>query len=197
MTGTYAHRHGVVNNEANDPDPSCPTFPLLLQKAGYETAYIGKWHMEPKADPRPGFDYWLSFKAQGVYENPNLNENGREFQADGYITDILTDYAVSWLKRKRNKPFCMILAHKAVHSPFTPAPRHKDAFPNAEIPEPASYKDTFEDKPEWMRRAFTSGVRRERWIEGLEKPVPKKIERGAWNPGEPRRLDYYRTILGI
>ncbi|MDH7482511.1 MAG: sulfatase-like hydrolase/transferase [Armatimonadota bacterium] len=197
LTGTYAHRHGVVNNEANDPDPSCPTFPLLLQKAGYETAYIGKWHMEPKADPRPGFDYWLSFKAQGIYENPNLNENGHEFQAEGYMTDLLTNYAVNWLKRKRSKPFCMILAHKAVHSPFTPAPRHKDAFPNAEIPEPASYKDTFEDKPEWMRRAFTFGVRRERWIASLKEPAPQKVERGEWNPREPRRLDYYRTILAI
>ena len=195
LTGTYAHKHGVVNNEGTDPDPSCPTFPFLLQKAGYETAYVGKWHMAPKADPRPGFDYWLSFVGQGVYENPKLNENGRSFQAEGYMTDLLTGYAVNWLKRKRDKPFCMVLAHKAVHGPFTPPTRHKDAFPDAEIPEPTSYKDTFEDKPEWMRRAFTLGMRREQWVASQDKPIPKKIERKPWNG--KGMLDYYRTILGI
>ncbi|MCX6374955.1 MAG: sulfatase-like hydrolase/transferase [Armatimonadetes bacterium] len=195
LTGTYAHRHGVVTNEGNDPDPSCPTFPLLLQKAGYETAYVGKWHMAPKADPRPGFDYWLSFVGQGVYENPKLNENGRSFQAEGYMTDLLTDYAVKWLGRKREKPFCMVLAHKAVHGPFTPAARHRDAFPDAEIPEPASFRDTYEDKPEWMRRAFTYGLRRNQVVASMDMPTPKKIERKGWNG--KGMLDYYRTILGI
>ena len=195
LTGTYAHRHGVVTNEGNDPDPSCPTFPLLLQKAGYETAYVGKWHMAPKADPRPGFDYWLSFVGQGVYQNPKLNENGRNFQADGYMTDLLTDHAVKWLGRKREKPFCMVLAHKAVHGPFTPAPRHRDAFPDAVIPEPASYKDDYEDKPEWMRRAFTYGLQRNQVVASMDMPTPKTVERKPWNG--KGMLDYYRTILGI
>lgn len=197
LTGTYAHIHSVVNNEANDPDPACPNFGQLLQKVGYETAYIGKWHMAPKSDPRPGFDYWLSFKAQGVYENPTLNENGNEFQVEGYMTDILTEYAVKWLSKERRKPFCMVLGHKAVHAPFTPAPRHRSAFPDAEIPEPASYKDTFADKPAWMRRGFTFGMRRERWVESLDKPVPKEVKRENWNPRAEGRINYYRTILAI
>ena len=195
MTGAYAHKHGVVNNDGYDPDPSCPTFPMVLQEAGYETAYVGKWHQAPTSDPRPGFDYWLSFLGQGVYEDPKLNENGRQFIAKGYMTDLLTDYAVKWLKKDREKPFCMVLAHKAVHGPFTPPARHKDAFPDAEIPEPASYKDTFEDKPEWMRRAYTYGMRREQWVASEGMPIPKKIERKPWNG--KGSLDYYRTILGI
>ena len=195
MTGAYAHRHGVVNNEGYDPDPSCPNVGQLLQKAGYETAYVGKWHQAPKSDPRPGFDYWLSFLGQGVYIDPKLNENGREFVAQGYMTDLLTDYAVKWLKKDREKPFCMVLAHKAIHGPFTPAARHKDAFPDAEIPEPASYKDAFEDKPEWMRRAYTSGSRREQWVASEGLPIPKKIERKAWNG--KGMTDYYRTLLGV
>ena len=195
MTGAYAHRHGVVNNDGYDPDPSCPTYPMVLQKAGYETAYVGKWHQAPTSEPRPGFDYWLSFLGQGVYENPKLNENGREFVAKGYMTDLLTDYAVKWLKKDREKPFCMVLAHKAVHGPFTPPDRHKDAFPDAEIPEPASYKDTFEGKPEWMRRAYTYGQGREQWVASEGLPIPKKIERKPWNG--KGNLNYYRTILGI
>lgn len=195
MTGCYAHKHGVVTNEGMDPDPSCPTFAQVLQKAGYETAYVGKWHQAPTSDPRPGFDYWLSFKAQGVYEDPKLNENGHELQAKGYVTDILTDYAVKFLERKRDKPFCMVLAHKAVHEPFTPAERHKDAFADTSIPEPASFKDDFADKPAWMRRAFTYGMQRRQWANSEGEPIPDKLARKNWDG--KRMLDYYRAILAV
>ncbi len=198
VTGTYAHRHGVVNNEANDPDPSLENFPQALRKAGYETAYIGKWHMERKSDPRPGFDYWLSFLGQGVYNDPKLNENGREFQAEGYMTDLLTDYAVKFLEKDRDKPFCMILAHKAVHGPFTPAERHKDAGSDAVLPEPASFKDDYRGKPEWQRRlmAFGGGTK-PKWLESKDKPVPETIPPVEWSGKEQGRLNYYRTLLAV
>ena len=84
LTGTYAHRHGVIDNTGREFEPGkTPSFPELLQARGYETAFIGKWHMAPHANPRRGFDYWLSFRGQGVYTDPTLNENGREFQAKG------------------------------------------------------------------------------------------------------------------
>jgi len=198
LTGAYAHRHGVVNNEANDPDPAFETFPQALRTAGYETAYVGKWHMERKSDPRPGFDYWLSFMGQGVYVNPMLNENGREFQAEGYMTDLLTDYAVKWLEKERDKPFCLILAHKAVHEPFTPADRHKDAFPLAEVPEPESFRDDYRGKPEWQRRLLAhGGGRKDKWIASKDKPVPETLEPTKWAGNEPRRLDYYRALLAV
>lgn len=195
LTGAYAHSHGVLNNETNDP--TLPTFPQLLQKAGYETAYVGKWHMERKSDPRPGFDYWLSFLAQGEYIDPTLNENGRTFQQKGYVTDILTDYAVRWLKRERTKPFCMILAHKAAHGPFIPADRHKDAFPDAEIPEPASFNDTYEDKPEWHRRVRLLGGKKEAFTRTLDRPVPPAVPKREWDGKSPGRLDYFRTLLAV
>ncbi|HET6454857.1 MAG TPA: sulfatase-like hydrolase/transferase [Armatimonadota bacterium] len=195
LSGQYVHSHGVTTNEGFELDPSTPTFPQVLQNAGYETAFVGKWHQGRKSDPRPGFDYWLSFLGQGVYDDPKLNENGREFVAKGYMTDLLTDYAVKWLKQDRDKPFCMMLSHKAVHGPFTPPAKYKDALPNAEIPEPASYKDTYEDKPEWMRRAFTFGMRREQWVANEGMPIPKKLERKPWNG--KGMMDYYRTIMGI
>lgn len=198
LTGAYAHRHGVMTNENNDPDPAFQTFPQVLQKAGYETAYVGKWHMERKSEPRPGFDYWLSFMGQGVYFDPKLNENGREFQAQGYMTDILTDHAVRFVEKEREKPFCMVLAHKAVHEPFTPADRHQDAFPDARIPEPANFKDDYSGKPEWQRRLLEhGGGKREKWLANKDKPVPPTLEPGQWNGREPRRLDYYRALMAV
>lgn len=197
LTGAYAHRHGVVTNEANDPDPALPTFPQLLQRAGYETAFIGKWHMARKAGPRPGFDYWLSFVGQGQYENPKLNENGRDFQAEGYMTDLLTNHAVNWLKRAREKPFCLVLSHKAVHGPFTPAPRHREAFGDVDMAEPANFNDRYEGKPEWYRRISTYGARKARWIQSEGKPVPPALEPGKWESRAKARIDYYRALLAV
>jgi N-acetylglucosamine-6-sulfatase len=197
LTGTYAHVHNVRTNEANDYDPRLRSFPQILQGHGYETGYVGKWHMEPKADPRPGFDYWLSFGGQGQHIDPELNENGTDFKAEGYMTDILTDYATRWLDRDRERPFCLYLSHKAIHGPFTPAERHKDAFAGVEIPEPPSFRDTFKGKPEWIRAGFVRGARREQWLANRDKPIPAELEPGVWDPKAENRLNYYRMMLSV
>jgi N-acetylglucosamine-6-sulfatase len=197
LTGCYAHRHGVTENAKRDLPPTIPTFAQLLQKSGYETAYVGKWHMRPLAKPRPGFDYWLSFRGQGKYIDPELNENGRDFVKQGYMTDILTDYAVSWLQRPRSKPFCMCLCHKAVHGPFTPAPRHQDAFADAKLPKPPSFDDTFAGKPKWLRRAFRYGARRQIWLDSEGKPVPESLPPQQWQEQNPTRMDYLRALLAV
>src|SRR5437899_3612923 len=102
LTGLYAHRHRVIDNN-NPVPPGMTFFPQYLQAAGYETAFIGKWHMGSESDdPQPGFDHWVSFKGQGTYwPNPNgLNVDGRKVPQKGYITDELTDYAVEWLNAR-------------------------------------------------------------------------------------------------
>ena len=195
QTGTYAHTNGVRTNENQEFDPSAvPTFSQVLQKAGYETAFVGKWHMKPTSDPRPGFDYWLSFKGQGVYTDPELNENGRAFKAKGYMTDLLTQYAVDFIKRPRQKPFSLCIWHKAVHQPFTPADRHKNLYADAEMPEPASFRDTLEDKPAWQRAETVTGGRR---TLPAGKPVPVSIPPGTWNPRGKGKLDYFRALAGV
>src|SRR5918994_1284817 len=102
LTGQYAHRHGVVDNTSPVPAGTA-FFPRRLQKAGYRTAHIGKWHMgeaEASDEPRPGFDHWISFQGQGVYQDPVLNVNGARGQAKGYTTDVLTDSALAWLEQR-------------------------------------------------------------------------------------------------
>ncbi|MDO8587708.1 MAG: sulfatase [Armatimonadota bacterium] len=150
LTGQYAHRHGVVNN-GNFKGQLPETFPQVLQKAGYETAYVGKWHMGNIDDPRPGFDHWVSFKGQGAYWDPLLNINGQRVQTNGYVTDLLTAQAVEWLKKPKSKPFCLCLAHKAVHATFEPALRHSKLFEDVKIPRPASIRENLEGKPKWVR----------------------------------------------
>lgn len=141
LTGQYAHTHTVVDNEAPAP-ASLVYFPQYLQKAGYQTAFLGKWHMGGDSDePRPGFDHWISFRGQGVYYNPKININGKQKQYtdSAYITDVLTDEALAWLQqRKKNKPFFLYLSHKAVHAEFSAAKRHKGRYQQIQIQYPAS-----------------------------------------------------------
>ena len=130
LTGLYAHRHHIVDNNTAIP-PGTRFFPQLLQRAGYKTAFIGKWHMGNTGDdPQPGFDKWVSFRGQGSYlpERNGLNVDGKRVPQKGYITDELTDYALDWLDTvPREQPYFLYLSHKAVHADFIPAERHKGA----------------------------------------------------------------------
>ena len=157
LTGQYAHTHGIVDNvDRSAASHKLVTFPLLLHQAGYETAFIGKWHMGNDDKPRPGFDRWVSFKGQGSYMNPDLNEDGMSVKTNGYITDILTDHAVDFIKRRHDKPFLIYLAHKAIHPEvqqnndgsvdlsaaelFIPAERHRNLYAGKTIPRRPNYK---------------------------------------------------------
>jgi arylsulfatase A-like enzyme len=116
MTGQYASRHGIIDNVARDAmSHRLPNYHLQLQKLGYETAHVGKWHMGNDGMPRPGYDYWVSFDGHGRLIDPKLNHDGKYVQHQGYITDIMNKLAVDFLERSRSKPFSLFFAHKAVH----------------------------------------------------------------------------------
>jgi len=161
LTGQYSHVHTIVDNSAPAP-ASLIYFPQYLQQAGYQTAFFGKWHMGNDDDaPRPGFDYWESFRGQGVYYNPTLNVNGKHvsYNDSSYITDILTNDALNWLqKRDKQKPFFLYLSHKAVHAEFYPARRHRGLYANKMLPIPSTYYQTLSDEykkynwPEWVKQ---------------------------------------------
>lgn len=164
LTGQFMHNHKVVDN--NDLAPKGTVFfPQYLQKAGYDTAFVGKWHMGGSSDaPRPGFDHWVSFRGQGHYLSPGkrwkLNVNGKAVPQKGYITDELTDYALQWLKgRKGEKPFFLYLSHKAVHARFVPAKRHEKMYADVKIQEPSTQASTPENdkgKPMWVKNQRNS-----------------------------------------
>jgi len=162
LTGVYAHRHRIVDN--NTPIPEGTTFfPSYLQKAGYKTGFFGKWHMGAETDePKPGFDQWVSFKGQGTYlPNPDgLNINGLHVPQKGYITDELTDYALDWLTAlERNQPYFLYLSHKAVHADFQPAARHKGRYKDAKFVYPATMAESGEmaqHRPMWVQNQRNS-----------------------------------------
>ena len=155
LTGQYTHRHGVVDNSRPIRDDAV-FFPEVLHDAGYRTAFIGKWHMGHHTDePQPGFDRWVSFPGQGRYEDQTLNVDGNRVERKGYITDVLTDYAIEFLGKQDGKtPFFLYLSHKAVHADFVPAPRHRGRYAEAKIPHPVTMANTernSRDKPKWVR----------------------------------------------
>lgn len=161
LTGLFSHNHTIVDNVAPDPG-NLTYFPEYLQNAGYQTAFLGKWHMGDHGDaPKPGFDHWESFKGQGVYYNPTLNINGKreKFGDSTYITDLLTEHAIDWMKkRNKEKPFFMYLSHKAVHAEFMPAKRHKGKYKGKKIDLPKTFEQTKNGEwrdlkwPEWVQK---------------------------------------------
>lgn len=167
LTSTYAHTHAVTDNVARDAlSHKLDTWPRRLHEAGYRTAFIGKWHMGNDDSPRPGFDKWVSFRGQGVCNDPVLNVDGRSGQTEGYVTDLLTDHAVEFIRKEAGRPFCLYLAHKAIHpnivqrddgsivpvagseaEQFIAAPRHKHLYGGKPLPRRPNYGVVPKDKP--------------------------------------------------
>lgn len=169
LTGQYAHKHGITDNTDHSPrSHELITFLRLLHDAGYETAFLGKWHMGVDDNPRPGIDHWVSVKGQGSYLDPEFNVNGRRETKHGYFTDILNEYALDFLKQKHTKPFVLYVSHKAVHpdlaqyadgsvsdpngGKFIPAARHKNLYADAAIPHRPNYGKPAEGKPALLRK---------------------------------------------
>ena len=163
LTGLYAHSHQVIDNDT--PLPSeLPTFATQLQSGGYHTAFVGKWHMGGDNDmPRPGFDHWVSFKGQGQYFDPQLNVDGNQVSRQGYTPDILTEFAIEYLKAREGneQPYCLFLSHKSIHENFAPAPRHQGRYAGQEIPLEAV--ELSQGLPQWAINQVQSwhGSRRE------------------------------------
>jgi N-acetylglucosamine-6-sulfatase len=188
VTGQYASRHGIIDNVGREAmSHRLANYHLELQRLGYETAHIGKWHMGNDAAPRPGYDTWVSFRGQGTITDPVFWENGREAQVRGYVTDLLNERAVEFVARRRDKPFALFFAHKAVHPDvqqkqdgtidvatmrgYVLPERHKDLYrgcvypprPNVRpIPEilkqKPAWKDVFELRERPGMRAFLDAI---------------------------------------
>lgn len=143
LTGKYSHLNGLRDNR-DEFDGSQMTFVKLLQKAGYETHIVGKWHL--KTNPT-GFDNWQILIDQGEYYNPVFIENGVEKQYTGYTTDIITDKAIDILKqRDQNKPVCLLVHHKAPHRNWMPNIKHLEVYNDTDLPLPETFYDDYSNR---------------------------------------------------
>jgi len=143
QTGKYSHLNGFSCN-GNRFDGTQQTFPKLLQKAGYQTAVIGKWHLGEHMTPQ-GYDYSEVLIGQGPYYNPPMLRGGQRAQHTGYTTNIITDLALDWLKNQRDseKPFMLMYQHKAPHRSWEPGPRWLTMYDDVTIPEPDTLFDDY------------------------------------------------------
>ena len=185
LTGQYASRHGIIDNVARDAaSHRLPNYHLDLQRLGYETAHIGKWHMGNDGRPRPGYNWWVSFDGHGRLQDPKLNEQGRYVQHTGYITDILNTMAVDFVSRRHDRPWSLFLAHKAVHPDaeqaadgtlslvgYLPAARHARLYEGCVFPKKPNMlapAEVLKQKPVWAE-AFE--LKRDERSAALLKPI--------------------------
>ena len=150
LTGQYNHQNGVYNNYSPFPARNT-TYAEILRRAGYETAFIGKFHHGKQRGPRPGFEYNATFLDQGIYNDCPFEVNGEMVETKGWVDDVSIDYAIDFLKNAKDKPVCMWIGFKSPHEPNLPPPRTKDEFegmksrlvPNMVVP--AIFRHSSED----------------------------------------------------
>lgn len=169
LTGQYAHTNGIIDNTARDAQShELSTFPRALDVAGYHTAFFGKWHMGNDDSPRQGFDHWVGMAGQGEAVDPPLNINGERKKVNGYVTDILTEQAMEFIRQDHGAPFLVYLSHKALHpnilqrndgstvnigeGGFVPAERHKGMYKSAVFKRRPNNGIVPADKPALMRK---------------------------------------------
>jgi arylsulfatase A-like enzyme len=131
LTGRYGHLNGIIDNHSPFNEQSV-THASLMRSAGYQTAYIGKWHMGSQNGQRPGFDFSASFIGQGVYFDCPIEVNGVKTESKGWVDDVSTDYAIDFITKSKDKPFSLVLGYKTCHGPFTPPPRTESLYTDAE-----------------------------------------------------------------
>jgi len=182
LTGTYSHVNGMYDHYTSTFNDSLPTFPRLLQAAGYQTAIVGKWHLT--SDPA-GFDYWDVLPGQGKYYRPDFITAAGKTTVPGYTTDVITKKSLDWLRKGRDpsKPFLLMVHHKAPHRPWDPASEKLAAFEKATYPEPATF---FDDYATRGRAAKEATMR----IEQMNPSTDLKL----WDRKNPDRARLYRQM---
>lgn len=209
LTGLHSHLNGFRQN--NDVfDGSQQTFPKLLRDAGYQTALFGKWHLG--SDPT-GFDTWEILPGQGHYYNPDFITPEGRGPVEGYVTDVITDKALHWLESQRdeNKPFLLMVQHKAPHREWEPGPDHLTLFDDVTMPEPDNLFDDYAGRGTAAREqdmsiAKTMLLDRDLKVwEGTEQDCPgwqrtygrmNATQRAAWDAAyEPKNQAFREAAL--
>lgn len=195
LTGKYSHINGFKENKGKF-DGSQPTFPKMLRAAGYQTAVIGKWHLE--SDPT-GFDYWNILPGQGVYNNPAFIEMGKRKVVNGYVTDVITDLTVDYIKnRDKSKPFCLLCHHKAPHRSWVPDAKHAKLYEDETIPTPPTFNDDYSGRG---RAAHEQDMTIAKTLDrqDLKQDPPKDLSQQQLKEWKYQRFikDYLRVIAAM
>lgn len=199
LTGKYNHLNGV-RTLGDTFDGRQQTVPKILQSNGYETALIGKWHLGHGGVNDPtGFDYWNVLPGQGDYHDPKMIEMGEEKVLPGYVTDIITDKSIDWMKnRDENKPFMLMCHHKAPHRPWQPDDKHADMYDGIDIPEPPTFDDDYANR---SRAAEMAAMRIEDDLNEIDLKVdpPEGLTDAELKSWKYQRYikDYLRCIASI
>ena len=172
LTGKYSHLNGIFTLDDRFSSTQ-ETFSTPLQRAGYHTGLVGKWHV---ADNATGFDFWSILPGQGDYFDPHLIEMGKHIQRSGYVTDVLTDMALQFLEaRPKNKPFCLLLQNKAPHDPWLYDKKHAKLY-QADVPEPPTLYDDYKTRGHAIKMAQSKiGMRQTEFPPATRKPAQYQL----------------------
>jgi len=194
LTGQYSHKNGVP--VFNSFDGGREHVAKLLRQAGYHTGMVGKWHLG--TDPT-GFDRWIVLPGQGAYWNPQFLVAGRKLTVEGHVSDVITDLGIEFMKtRPADKPFFLMLHHKAPHRNWQPDERNKKKFAAAEIPEPATLRDDYATRPAALpenRQTIARDLNRK----DLKEDPPAGLAGDALLKWKYRRFmqDYLACVQGV
>ncbi len=195
LTGKYSHLNGQFDNRQKF-DGRQTTFPKLLQGAGYQTALIGKWHLQSSPT---GFDYWSVLPGQGAYHDPVMIEMGQRKTYTGYTTDIITDHCIEWLRaRQKDKPLLLMCQHKAPHRNWQPDERHARMYDGQDIPEPETFDDDYATRSDAARdQAMT--IEHHLVPSDLKGPPPPGLKGQALKRWKYQRYikDYLRCVASV
>jgi arylsulfatase A-like enzyme len=196
LTGKFSHVNGFKDNTSTF-EGSQQTVAKLLQKAGYQTGMVGKWHLV--SDPT-GFDYWHILPGQGVYYDPPMIEMGRRVKHQGYVTDIITDVALDFLRNRRdkNKPFFLMCHHKAPHRQWQPGPKYRTLYDDRDVPEPETFNDDYSGRGTAARKQEMT-VEHHLTPTDLKQDPPEGLAGQALKQWKYQRYikDYLRCIASV
>ena len=204
LTGQYSHENEVYTLE-NDLDPSHPNVAKELQKSGYKTAAIGKWHLHTQPT---GFDYYSLLPGQGSYHNPKFKDQNNTWsyrnkggtQEKGYATDLITEKSIQWIDSltTKDRPFFLMCNHKAPHRPWVPDEAHKDMYQNETIPVPETFEDNYTGRAQAAKEAQMRIGRDLTENDLKSKPPPALTNKGYKYWSYQRFIkDYLRTVASI